>query len=66
MGTSTGPIAKEYPMFPLSDPQFHLDMFHQRETELHRSADAYRLAREASSAGRHRRFGRRRPIRAPA
>ena len=54
-------------MFPLSDPQFHLDMFHQREAELHRSAAAHRLAREASSAGRHRRFGgRRRPVRAPA
>ena len=54
-------------MFPLSDPQFHLELFHQREAELHRTADAYRRAREASSGGRHRRFGgRRRPVRAPA
>jgi hypothetical protein len=47
-------------MFPLSDPQFHLDMFHQHETELRRAAAEHRMAREAVSAGRHRRFGGRR------
>jgi hypothetical protein len=45
-------------MFPNTDPQFQLDLYHQRADELHREADAYRRARSASSAGRHRRFGR--------
>jgi hypothetical protein len=59
-------------MFPLSDPQFHLDMFHQHEAELQRAAAGHRLAYEAARAGRHRRFGgwrrsshRPRPVRAP-
>jgi hypothetical protein len=57
-------------MFPYNDPQIHLDLYHQRSDELQREADAYRRARAASSAGRHRRFGRAsrraREVRAPA
>jgi hypothetical protein len=59
-------------MFPISDPYLQLELHHQRATELHRAAAAYRLAREAGT-GRHRRFGhwprasaRPRPVRAPA
>ena len=56
-------------MFPYNDPQTQLDLYHQRADELHREAEAYRIARSASTAGRHRRFGRAaRPkaVRAPA
>jgi hypothetical protein len=41
-------------MFPISDPTFHLELEHQRAASLQREAAAYRLAREASAAGRHR------------
>jgi hypothetical protein len=43
-------------MFPISDPQFQLDLYHHRSAELRRNAADYRLAREA--VGRRRRFGR--------
>ncbi|MGA5305976.1 hypothetical protein ACPCHT_39230 [Nucisporomicrobium flavum] len=58
-------------MFPFQDPGFHLDQYHQRAAELHRTATESRIAREAS-AGRHRQgwWGRPahrpRPVRAPA
>ena len=45
-------------MFPFSNPEIQLDLYRQRADELHRSADAYRVAREARSAGRHARRGR--------
>jgi hypothetical protein len=45
-------------MFPLSNPEIQLDLYHQRADELHRTADAYRLARSLRSAGRHARKGR--------
>jgi hypothetical protein len=60
-------------MFPISNPEFQLDLFHRRAEALHREAAAYRLAKEASGQGRHRRFGRwsraaarPRPVRVPA
>jgi hypothetical protein len=57
-------------MFPYQDAQTQLDLHHQRVDELHREAAAYRLARSASPAGRHRRFGRAarkaQAVRAPA
>jgi hypothetical protein len=58
-------------MFPFSNPEIQLDLYRQRADELHRSADAYRIAREARSAGRHARRGRdagahrRRAVQAP-
>ena len=57
-------------MFPYADAQAFLDVHHQRAEDLRREAAAYRLARAASPAGRHRRFGRAartaRPVSAPA
>jgi hypothetical protein len=57
-------------MYPYPDAQATLELHHQRADELRREATAYRLARAASPAGRHRRFGRadRRPqaVSAPA
>jgi hypothetical protein len=57
-------------MFPYTDPQIQLDLHHQRADELRRDAAAYRLARSASPAGRHRRLGRAdrraQAVRAPA
>jgi hypothetical protein len=50
-------------MFPLSNPEIQLDMYRQRADELHRTADAYRIARAARRAGRHTRRGR--TVRAP-
>jgi len=44
-------------MFSISDPQFQLDLYHQRSAELRRNAAHHRMAREAGG-GRHRRFGR--------
>ncbi|GIM97450.1 hypothetical protein [Paractinoplanes toevensis] len=51
-------------MFPLSDPSLQLDLHRQRVAELIREAGEHSLARNAASAGRHRRF-RRRPIATP-
>jgi hypothetical protein len=45
-------------MFPFSNPEIQLDLYHHRAAELYRSADAYRLARSVRSAGRHTRRGR--------
>ncbi|MCA2212527.1 hypothetical protein [Jidongwangia harbinensis] len=45
-------------MFPYTDPQTRLDLYHQRNDELRREAAAYRLAHGSARAGRHRRFGR--------
>lgn len=45
-------------MFPYTDAQTILDLHHQRADELRREADAHRMARGLSPAGRHRRFGR--------
>jgi hypothetical protein len=45
-------------MFPYTDPQIQLDLFHYRNDELRREAAAHRLARGTARAGRHRRFGR--------
>jgi hypothetical protein len=45
-------------MFPISNPQIQLDLYHQRATELYRTADAYRLARSFRPAGRHARKSR--------
>jgi hypothetical protein len=59
-------------MFPFQDPDFHLEQYRQRATELQRAATASRMAREASAAGRHRQSWwarsahRPRPVRAPA
>jgi len=57
-------------MYPYTDARTALDLFNQRADDLRREAAAYRLARVASSAERHRRFGRAdrrpRPVRAPA
>ena len=57
-------------MYPYTDARTALDLYNQRADDLRREAAAYRLARAASSAGRHRRFGgadrRPRPVRAPA
>jgi hypothetical protein len=50
-------------MFPISNPEIQLDMYHQRAEELYRSADAYRAARAARTSGRHTR--RHRKVRAP-
>jgi hypothetical protein len=58
-------------MFPMSAPEFQLDLFHQRADEWRRVAAADHLAHEAV-AGRHRQRGwrwpsrRPRPVRAPA
>ncbi|MEV4637385.1 hypothetical protein AB0J80_08545 [Actinoplanes sp. NPDC049548] len=55
-----------------NDPGMQLELYHQRAREEQQAAAAYRLAREASTRGRHRhawwpRFTRRpRPVRAPA
>jgi hypothetical protein len=40
-------------MYPISDPQFLLDLHHQRVNQLTREAEAYRLGK-----GRARRVGR--------
>ena len=57
-------------MFPYADAQATIELHNRRADELRREAAAYRLARAASPAGRHRRFGRaaRRPqaVHAPA
>jgi hypothetical protein len=57
-------------MYPHTDAQTMLELHHERTDDLLREAAAYRLARAASPAGRHRRFGRasRRPqvVSAPA
>jgi len=59
-------------MFQFSDPQFQLDLYHQRSAEWRREAAASRLASEVASAGRRRhswwsRSARRpQPVRAPA
>jgi len=59
-------------MFQLNDPQFQLDLYHQRSAEWRREAAAHRLASQASAAGRHRHswwsWSERRPqpARAPA
>ncbi len=45
-------------MFPYTDARTTLELHHQRADELRREAAAHRLARAASPAGRHRRFGR--------
>ncbi len=45
-------------MYPYPDAQTYLDLHHQRADQLRREAAAHRNARAASSAGRHRRFGR--------
>jgi hypothetical protein len=50
---------KEKPMFPYNNPEFQLDLAHERAAEFRRQAAAYRLGRTASSAGRHGRSGRR-------
>jgi hypothetical protein len=53
-------------MFPFTDPQFQLDLYYQRSTELRRAAHARRLA-HTSAGGGHRRFGRwPRPVREPS
>jgi hypothetical protein len=59
-------------MFPYTDAQTLLDLHRQRAADLRREADAARLARSASYAGRHgparwwsRQPGRRRAVRAP-
>lgn len=57
-------------MFPLSDPEFQLDLYHQRSTEWRRAAAADHLAHEAAGGHprrtrwpwSHRRSG---PARAP-
>ena len=41
-------------MFPLSDPEFQLDLYHQRSAEWRRDAVADHLAHEATR-GHHRR-----------
>jgi hypothetical protein len=46
-------------MFPYNNPEFQLDLAHERAAEFRRQAAAYRLGRRASSAGRHGRSGRR-------
>jgi hypothetical protein len=48
---------EEIPMYPYSNAEFQLQLFHQRADELQREAAAYRLGRAAS--GRHVRSGRR-------
>lgn len=58
-------------MFQLNDPQFQLDLYHQRAAEWQRAAAADHLAHEAAAAGpRHPRWHwptrRPRPVRAPA
>ena len=57
-------------MYPFTNPQTMLELHHERTDAFLREATAYRLARAASPAGRHRRFGRasRRPqaVSAPA
>jgi hypothetical protein len=59
-------------MFPYNNPEFQLDLAHERAAELHRQAAASRLGRSLSSTGRHARSGRRsrnghaRAVRAPA
>jgi hypothetical protein len=59
-------------MFQLNDAQFQLDLYHRRSAEWRREATAYRLAREATSGGRHRNAWwsgsarRPRPVRVPA
>ena len=45
-------------MFPYNNPEFQLDLAHERVAEFQRQAAAYRLGR-MSSAGRHGRSGRR-------
>jgi hypothetical protein len=45
-------------MFPYTDAQTVLELHHLRSDELRREAAAHRIARAASPAGRHRRFGR--------
>jgi len=45
-------------MYPYTDAQTMLALHHERTDALLREAAAYRLARSASPAGRHRRFGR--------
>jgi len=45
-------------MFPYTDAQTILDLHHQRADDLRREAAAHSIARAASPAGRHRRFGR--------
>ena len=45
-------------MYPFTDAQTTLVLHQERTDALRREAAAYRLARAASPAGRHRRFGR--------
>ncbi|MFL6115659.1 MAG: hypothetical protein ACJ786_30570 [Catenulispora sp.] len=53
-------------MFPYTDPQSRLDLYHQHTEQLRREVAANRLARCTPEAGRHRWFGRRaRPGRSP-
>ncbi|HEX8345418.1 MAG TPA: hypothetical protein VF657_11905 [Actinoplanes sp.] len=44
-------------MFPYNDPQTMLELQHQHVTQLRNEAVAFRLARSASAAGRHRNAG---------
>ena len=57
-------------MYPYTDARTVLDLHQQRADELRREAAAQRIARAASPAGRHRRFGRAsrraQAVRAPA
>lgn len=52
-------------MFPITDPQFQLDLYRQHAEELRREAVAYRLAHDVRRRSRaaHR---RRRAARSPA
>jgi hypothetical protein len=52
-------------MYPISDPQFLLDLHHQRVGQLIREADAYRLGKgHGRHVGRrHRASARPRPAR---
>jgi hypothetical protein len=63
---------EEHLMYPLTDPQIHLDLHRQRADDLRREAEAYHTA-HAASVGRHRSHGlqswlprRARPVRPAA
>jgi hypothetical protein len=45
-------------MYPHTDAQTMLQLHNERTDALRREAAAYRVARSASPAARHRRFGR--------
>ncbi|MET8146845.1 hypothetical protein ACIBSW_14315 [Actinoplanes sp. NPDC049668] len=48
-----------------NDPQYLLDLYHQRAAEWQRQAHADHLARAASGGGRHRHAWWHRPARRP-